>query len=84
MAVTYKDLHEFVRRLEREGELKRISVEADVDLEITEITDRRIQGGGAGALIREAVPGKERCGLLYATAHQYAGVQEENGAGAGG
>ena len=35
----YQDLREFITRLEREGELKRISAEVDVDLEITEEHD---------------------------------------------
>jgi 4-hydroxy-3-polyprenylbenzoate decarboxylase len=48
--VAYKDLREFVARLEREGELKRIAVEADVDLEITEITDRISKAGGPALL----------------------------------
>ena len=51
--MAYKDLHEFVRRLEREGELKRISVEADVDLEITEITDRVSKAGGPALLFEK-------------------------------
>ena len=38
--MAYKDLREFVERLEREGELKRIKTEVDSELEITEITDR--------------------------------------------
>ncbi len=51
--MAYKDLHEFVGRLEREGELKRISVEADVDLEITEITDRVSKAGGPALLFEK-------------------------------
>jgi 4-hydroxy-3-polyprenylbenzoate decarboxylase len=44
--VAYKDLREFIARLDREGELKRISTQVDVDLEITEITDRVSKAGG--------------------------------------
>jgi 4-hydroxy-3-polyprenylbenzoate decarboxylase len=51
--VAYKDLHEFVKRLEREGELKRICVAADVDLEITEITDRVCKAGGPALLFEK-------------------------------
>jgi len=51
--VAYKDLHEFVKRLESEGALKRISVEADVDLEITEITDRVSKAGGPALLFEK-------------------------------
>jgi len=38
--VAYRDLREFVRKLEKEGELKRISAEIDPVLEITEVTQR--------------------------------------------
>ena len=48
--MAYRDLREFIRRLEREGELKRISVEADPVLEITEITDRVTKAGGPALL----------------------------------
>src|SRR5947207_2285154 len=44
--MAYKDLREFIARLEREGELKRIAAAVDVDLEITEITNRVSKGGG--------------------------------------
>ena len=36
----YKDLREFLRRIEKEGELVRIREEVSPILEITEITDR--------------------------------------------
>jgi UbiD family decarboxylase len=39
--------------LEREGELKRISIAADVDLEITEITDRVSKAGGPALLFEK-------------------------------
>jgi len=45
-----RDLREWIALLEREGELRRISVEADPDLEITEITDRVVKGGGPALL----------------------------------
>src|ERR1700740_2523902 len=38
--LAYRDLREFVRRLEKEGELKRIRAEVDPILEITEVTQR--------------------------------------------
>jgi 4-hydroxy-3-polyprenylbenzoate decarboxylase len=38
--VAYRDLREFVRKLEKEGELKRIRTEVDPILEITEVTQR--------------------------------------------
>ena len=48
--MAYRDLREFVSTLEREGELKRISVEADPILEIAEITDRVSKAFGPALL----------------------------------
>jgi len=48
--VAFRDLREFIHRLEEEGELKRISVEVDPVLEITEITDRVTRAGGPALL----------------------------------
>ncbi|MBI5182850.1 MAG: menaquinone biosynthesis decarboxylase [Nitrospinae bacterium] len=38
--MAYKDLRDFIDLLDKKGLLKRIAVEVDTDLEITEITDR--------------------------------------------
>ena len=38
--MAYRDLREFVQKLEKEGELKRIRAEVDPILEITEVTQR--------------------------------------------
>src|SRR4029077_10775008 len=38
--VAYRDLREYVRKLEKEGELERVRMEVDPILEITEITQR--------------------------------------------
>lgn len=48
--MAYKDLREFIKRLEAEGELKRISKEIDPVLEVTEITKRVTQAGGPALL----------------------------------
>jgi 4-hydroxy-3-polyprenylbenzoate decarboxylase len=48
--VAYKDLRDFIGRLEKEGELKRISVEVDPVLEIAEITDRVTRACGPALL----------------------------------
>jgi 4-hydroxy-3-polyprenylbenzoate decarboxylase len=48
--VNYSDLRSFLARLERLGELKRISVEVDPRLEITEICDRVLKAGGPALL----------------------------------
>jgi 4-hydroxy-3-polyprenylbenzoate decarboxylase len=61
--VAYKDLREFIARLEREGELKRIPVEVDVDLEITEITDRVSKAGGPALWFEK--PRSAKDGVTY-------------------
>ena len=48
--MAYRDLRQFIERLEKEGELKRISIEVDPELEITEITDRVTKAGGPALL----------------------------------
>ena len=62
--MAYKDLREFVARLEVEKELRRIDVEVDVDLEITEITDRVSKGGGPALWFQK--PRSARDGVTYA------------------
>jgi len=54
--VAYQDLREFIKKLEREGELKRISAEVDPVLEITEITDRVTKAGGPALFSRRPRP----------------------------
>src|SRR5678816_3376834 len=44
------DLREWIRLLEDEGELVRVSAEVDPDLEITEIVDRTVKSGGPALL----------------------------------
>lgn len=46
----YKDLREFIRALEQQGQLKRISAEVDPVLEMTEISDRTLRSGGPALL----------------------------------
>ena len=48
--MNYSDLRSFLARLEMLGELKRISVEVDPCLEITEICDRVLKAGGPALL----------------------------------
>jgi len=59
--VSYVDLREWIAALERAGELKRVRVEVDPILEITEITDRVSKGQtdrpGGPALLFENVKG---------------------------
>lgn len=56
--MAYRDLHEFLDVLERAGELHRVRVEVDPELEIAEITARmsKMPGGGK-ALLFEKVKG---------------------------
>lgn len=54
--MAYRDLKDFIQALESCGELKRIGVEVDPVLEMTEITDRVVKKGGA-ALLFEKVKG---------------------------
>jgi 4-hydroxy-3-polyprenylbenzoate decarboxylase len=49
-ALAYRDLRDFISRLDKEGELRRISVEVDPVLEITEITDRVSKANGPALL----------------------------------
>src|SRR6187551_2188721 len=44
------DLRDWIELLEREGELVRVSAEVDPHLEITEIVDRVVKGGGPALL----------------------------------
>ena len=46
----YHDLRDFIAQLESIGELKRIGVEVDARLEMTEICDRVLRGGGPALL----------------------------------
>src|SRR2546430_11003220 len=55
---TPADFRDWIRLLEREGELHRVSVEVDPDLEITEIVDRTVKAGGP-ALLCENQKGAE-------------------------
>ena len=46
----YRDLRDFIARLERLGELKRVAAEIDPRLEMTEICDRVLKAGGPAVL----------------------------------
>ena len=46
----YRDLREFIALLETRGELKRVSAPVDPCLEMTEICDRTLRGGGPALL----------------------------------
>jgi 4-hydroxy-3-polyprenylbenzoate decarboxylase len=44
--MAYRDLRDFIRALEEHGELKRVPIEVDPILEITEFADRAVKSGG--------------------------------------
>ncbi len=52
----YKDLRDFISQLEKQGELKRITLMVDPNLEMTEICDRTLRAQGP-ALLFENVKG---------------------------
>ncbi len=54
--MSFTDMQEFIRELERRGLLKRVSVEVDPELEITEIATRMVREEGP-AVVFESVRG---------------------------
>ena len=76
----YKDLRDFISLLEQRGELKRISIEIDPHLEMTEICDRTLRAGGP-ALLFENPKGSDIpvLGNLFGTPERVAlGMGEES------
>ena len=69
----YKDLRDFIAQLERLGELKRVRLAVDPNLEITEICDRVLRAGGPAILFEHpkghAIP---VLGNLFGTPHRVA------------
>ena len=51
--MAYTDLRDFVRALEKNGELKRIPFEVSPELEITEFADRSVKSGGPALLFEK-------------------------------
>src|SRR6185436_7674079 len=51
--MAYRDLREFIRALEQQGELKRIPFEVDPILEITEFADRAVKRNGPALLFEK-------------------------------
>jgi 4-hydroxy-3-polyprenylbenzoate decarboxylase len=76
----YDDLRDFMTQLERLGELKRVSVEVDPKLEMTEICDRVLRAGGP-AILFEKVKGHSMpvLGNLFGTPRRVAlGMGQES------
>ncbi|GAB6035723.1 menaquinone biosynthesis decarboxylase [Fundidesulfovibrio butyratiphilus] len=51
--MAYKDLQDFLKTLDKKGELKRVGVELDPYLEIAEVTDRVSKGFGPATLFEK-------------------------------
>lgn len=65
--MSYDNLREFINALEAAGELRRVRIEADPELEITEIADRVMKSPGGGpALLFEKVKGSKMPLLINA------------------
>ncbi|MDK9723288.1 MAG: 4-hydroxy-3-polyprenylbenzoate decarboxylase [Sterolibacteriaceae bacterium MAG5] len=76
----YQDLRDFLRQLEAMGELKRVGVEVDPKLEMTEICDRVLRAGGPAVLF-EKPKGSDIpvLGNLFGTARRVAlGMGEDD------
>ena len=76
----YADLRDFIDQLESRGQLKRISLEVDPHLEMTEICDRTLRAGGP-ALLFENPKGHRTpvLGNLFGTPERVAlGMGEES------
>ncbi len=63
----YDDLRDFIHALQKRGELKRVGVEVDPYLEITEFADRSVKNGGP-ALLFERPKGSDAPVLINAFA----------------
>jgi 4-hydroxy-3-polyprenylbenzoate decarboxylase len=76
----YHDLRDFIQHLEALGELKRIAVEADPYLEITEICDRALKAGGPALLFEKPKGSATRLlGNLFGTPRRVAlGMGQES------
>ncbi len=71
--MSFADLRAFIKELEIQGKLKRITAEVSADLEVTEISDRVLRQGGP-ALLFENVKGHDMPMLtnLFGTADRIA------------
>ena len=77
---SFVDLREFIAELEKRGDLVRVRAEIDPNLEMTEIADRTLRGGGP-ALLFENPKGSRIPVLanLFGTAQRVAlGMGEES------
>ncbi len=69
----YEDLRDFLAQLEKLGELKKLDVEIDPNLEMTEICDRTLRAGGPAILFNRPKGNKiPVLGNLFGTPHRVA------------
>src|SRR5690606_16832246 len=82
----YRDLPEFLRALEGAGELHRVRVPVDPDLEITEIVTRTVRAGGPALLFERPTRGTMPLAInLFGTRRRMAmalGVEDVDEVGA--
>jgi hypothetical protein len=83
----YRDLRDFIAQLEKLGELKRIGVEVDPHLEMTEVCDRVLRAAGrrCSSRSRRAMP--SRCSPTCSarrTAWRWAWARNPRGAARSG
>ncbi|MDR3428923.1 MULTISPECIES: 4-hydroxy-3-polyprenylbenzoate decarboxylase [Silvimonas] len=79
----YRDLRDFMAQLEKQGELKRVTVPVSPILEMTEICDRALRAAGP-AILFENVPGSQMpvLGNLFGTPRRVALGMGANDVGA--
>lgn len=65
----YKDLRDFLAKLESQGELRRITKEIDPHLEMTEICDRVLKAGGPAILFENPRGIVSPCLEIYLARH---------------
>ena len=53
--MAYRDLRDFIQQLEARGELRRIALPVDPQLEMTELCDRVLKAGGPALLFEHPV-----------------------------
>ncbi|MFZ0284767.1 MAG: menaquinone biosynthesis decarboxylase, partial [Terriglobales bacterium] len=73
--MAYDDLRDWIRALDRAGELKKITAEVDPILEVTEITDRVSKGLGAPSKPGVGLGGPGGPALLFQNLKGHPGAQ---------
>ena len=73
--MSFKDLPEFLKFLEKDGELKRISTEVKADLEITEISRRALTQGGAALLFENVIKSDGSRSTIPVLTNLYASIR---------